>query len=63
MCDKVLVNDVKAYIDREPRFFSEIVAKYAPDYPYVELLRAWSDIREENILRRDGEGRYSITKG
>ena len=63
MGDKALVNDVKAYMYEESRFFSEIVTKYAAGYPYVELLRAWSDIREENVLRRDGEGRYLIEKG
>jgi hypothetical protein len=62
MGDKALVNDVKAYIEKEPRFFSEIVTEYA-GRSYVELLRAWSDIREEDILRRDGEGRYLIAKG
>jgi hypothetical protein len=63
MGDKALANDVKAYIYEEPRFFSEIVTKYAEGCPYVELLRAWSDIREENVLRRDDEGRYLIAKG
>ena len=63
MGDKALANDVKVYIHEEPRFFSEIVTKYAAGYPYVELLRAWSDIREENVLSRDIEGRYLLAKG
>jgi hypothetical protein len=55
-----LVKDVKGYIGAEPRFFADVIGHYAKGYSYRELLLAWSDIREEDVLKRDKEGRYLI---
>ena len=55
-----LVNAIEAYITGRPRFFAEIITAFSSDYAYRELLLAWSDIREKNILKRDMEGHYLI---
>jgi len=55
-----LANNVKSYIETAPRFFSEVMTNYAGKYTYRDILSAWSDIREKNILKRDTEGRYLI---
>lgn len=60
MADLSLVSSIEAFIAEKPRYFSEIIVAYGKEHPYRELLLAWSDIREKNILKRDQEGHYLI---
>ncbi|MDR0629284.1 MAG: hypothetical protein LBG24_06570 [Treponema sp.] len=54
-----LVNSIKEYIKAEPRHFSDVVEAYR-QYPYREVLYAWSDIRGAGLFDRDREGHYLI---
>lgn len=58
-----LATKVEQFINAEPHFFAEIITQFSDGYAYRDLLLAWSDIREKNILKRDQEGRYFIEAG
>ena len=55
-----LSEQVKTRLRETPLFFSQIVDAFRDSAAYRELLLAWSDIREENILKRDRQGRCYI---
>jgi len=48
-----ILRDLKA----KPRQFAEIVDAHR-DVAWRDFLRAWGEIREENVLQRDDDGRY-----
>jgi hypothetical protein len=54
-----LADSIKAYIKAEPRHFAEVVEAYR-QYPYREVLKAWSSIRSAGLFDRDREGHYLI---
>jgi hypothetical protein len=47
---------IKEFLATGPQFFADVIEAFR-DQPYRDLLLAWSEIREEKILQRDGEGR------
>jgi len=55
-----IVIKIEEYLADEPRFFADIITMFASECSYRDLLLAWSDIREKNILKRDAEGHYFI---
>jgi hypothetical protein len=59
MANTELVNSIKDYVRAEPRHFSDVVEAYR-QYPYREVLYAWSDIRGAGLFVRDREGHYLI---
>jgi hypothetical protein len=54
-----LVDSIKTYIKTKPRHFAEVAEAYR-QYPYKEVLKAWSDIRNARLFDRDREGHYLI---
>lgn len=56
---ETLSQKIKSRLAKTPLFFAEIVNEFA-NYRYREILLAWSEIRTENSLARDQQGRYLI---
>ncbi len=54
--------EIEQYVEKEPRFFSDILRNFKTQ-PYRDILLAWSIIRLKNILKRDEEGHYLINEG
>ncbi len=46
-------------LKEKPQQFSEIVDAHR-DVAWRDLLRAWGEIRDKNILQRGDDGRYLI---
>lgn len=49
-------------LKEKPQQFSEIVDAHR-DVAWRDLLRAWGEIREQNVLQRGDDGEYLIPNG
>ena len=54
-----LAQKISREIQAKPQQFSEIADAHR-DAPWREFLRAWGELRAQEILKRDDDGRYLI---
>ena len=54
-----LARNICRNLKAKPRQFSEIVDAHR-DVAWRDFLRAWGEIREQNILQRGDDGEYLI---
>ena len=54
-----LARKIRSELEAKPQQFSEVVDAHR-DVAWRELLRAWGELRQENALKRDDDGRYLI---
>jgi hypothetical protein len=54
-----LARKIQSELEAKPQQFSEIADAHR-DTAWRELLHAWGELREKNILKRDDDGRYLI---
>ena len=54
-----LAEQIVRELQASPRQFSEVVDAHLAS-PWREFLRAWGEVRDADILRRDEDGRYFI---
>lgn len=54
-----LAETMAAALTRHPHQFHDLVDAYA-DVPWRDFLKAWGELREADILRRDEAGNYLI---
>ena len=56
-----LATNLKATLEVEAKQFHDVVDDNV-EVPWPDFLRAWGELREINILKRDDEGAYYIEK-
>ena len=56
-----LATNLKAALEAEAKQFHDVVDNNM-EVPWPDFLRAWGELREINILKRDDEGAYYIEK-
>ena len=54
-----LAQNIKSALEVEAQQFHDVVDKHI-DIPWQEFLRAWGELREADILKRDDAGAYFI---
>ena len=54
-----LAQKIRGELQTKPMQFSEVVDAHR-DVAWRELLRAWGELRQENVLKRDDDGNYLI---
>ncbi|NKB21816.1 MAG: hypothetical protein GKS01_15090 [Alphaproteobacteria bacterium] len=56
-----LATTLKTNLEAEAKQFHDVVDHHM-DVPWPDFLRAWGELREIDILKRDDEGAYYIEK-
>jgi len=56
-----LATNLKAALEAKAKQFHDVVDDNM-EVPWPDFLRAWGELREINILKRDDEGAYYIEK-
>ena len=54
-----LARKIHSELEAKPQQFSEIADAHR-DTAWREFLHAWGELREQNVLKRDDDGRYLI---
>jgi hypothetical protein len=54
-----LATKIKTALETEAQQFHDVVDDHM-DVPWQDFLRAWGELREIDILKRDDEGAYFI---
>jgi len=54
-----LAEKIHSELKAKPQQFSEIADAYR-DTAWREFLHAWGELRHQNVLKRDDDGRYLI---
>jgi len=54
-----LARKIHSELESKPQQFSELVDAHR-DTAWREFLHAWGELREQNVLKRDDDGRYLI---
>ena len=57
-----LAGALRAALVEAPMQFSELVDRHRAE-PWREFLRAWGELRAEDVLKRDALGRYFVPGG
>ncbi|MGQ0750627.1 MAG: hypothetical protein ACT4PS_08840 [Betaproteobacteria bacterium] len=57
-----LAEKIRHELESKPQQFSEVVDAHR-HVNWREFLRAWGELRERDILKRDDDGRYLIGSG
>ena len=56
-----LTESLKEILETNPQQFHDLVDKHTT-VPWKDFLRAWGELRELDILKRDDAGAYYISK-
>ena len=56
-----LATTLKTSLETEARHFHDVVDDHM-DVPWQDFLKAWGELREIDILKRDDDGAYFIEK-
>jgi hypothetical protein len=56
-----LATTLKTSLETEARQFHDVVDDHM-DVPWQDFLKAWGELREIDILKRDDDGAYFIEK-
>ena len=54
-----LARKIQSALEATPQQFSEIADAHR-DTAWREFLHAWGELRDQNVLKRDDDGRYLI---